>query len=263
MNIAIIPARGGSKRIQGKNIRGFVGQPLISYSIQAARQANIFTDIVVSTDCDKIAQVATAAGASVIIQRPVELADDFTGTSPVVRHAIEQYSRAHAKPEFVCCIYATAPFLQSSYLSQAFAQLGESPDKQFAFSVATFAFPIQRALHFVNGGIEPVDASSIGKRSQDLVECYHDAGQFYWGRTQAWLDRLPMFAEHSIPIVLPRHLVQDIDTEEDWIRAELMYKAYMKSTDTKTGINNTVDNTMTSNQGVGQNEAYQKGAEND
>lgn len=263
MNIAVIPARGGSKRIPGKNVRDFAGQPLINYSIQAAINTGLFSDIVVSTDAEHIAEAAEIAGATVALQRPADLSDDYTGTSPVVRHAIEQYSSEYQKPEYVCCIYATAPFLQASYLRQAFAQLRESPDKQFAFSVATFAFPIQRALHLVNGGIEPVDAASIGKRSQDLVECYHDAGQFYWGRTQAWLDRLPMFSEHSIPIILPRHLVQDIDTEEDWIRAELMYKAYMKSANTKTDGNKTSDNKMTGNQGAEQKRIDQKGTKND
>lgn len=228
MNIAIIPARGGSKRIKGKNIKIFAGQPLIAYSILAAQQSGEFDDIIVSTDSDDIADVALQNGATVIIKRPKSLADDYTGTSPVVRHAIEHYRHNGQPPEYVCCIYATAPFLQARYLSAGLDQLRNTEDMQYAFSVTTFDFPIQRAIRLCEAGVEPVDASQMSKRSQDLEECLHDAGQFYWGRTEAWQTHQPMFAKHSIPVVLPRYLVQDIDTVEDWTRAELMYKAYMQ-----------------------------------
>lgn len=228
MNIAVIPARGGSKRIKGKNVRPFAGKPLIAYSIAAAKAAGVFDEIIVSTDSAEIAQVAKACGASMIIERPESLADDYTGTTPVVRHAIESYRSTTAEPEFVCCIYATAPFLHADFLMEGLSRLQQADTMHYAFSVTTFDFPIQRAIKLSGHGVVPVDASLIGMRSQDLEECYHDAGQFYWGRTNAWLGHQPMFAPHSLPVVLPRHLVQDIDTEEDWTRAELMYLAYVK-----------------------------------
>lgn len=225
--IAVIPARGGSKRIKRKNIRLFAGQPLIAYSIQAARQTKVFTDIVVSTDDADIAHVARECGATVVIERPASLADDYTGTSPVVRHAITDYQNAFPSPDFVCCIYATAPFLSAEKLSEGLTLLSQNRAAKFAFSVTTFDFPIQRALKLSGSGVTPASPEFIGKRSQDLEARYHDAGQFYWGTTHAWLEKQAMFKEHSLPIVLPRYLVQDIDTEEDWIRAELMYKAYV------------------------------------
>lgn len=227
MKIAVIPARGGSKRIVGKNVRSFAGKPLIAYSLAAAKESQLFDEIIVTTDSLDIAEISLEYGATYIVERPQELSDDFVGTFPVVQHAIETYQSRVGQVEYVCCIYATAPFLSASKLEEGFALLSQAPAQQFAFSVASFAFPIQRAIRLYQSGVEPIDASQMGKRSQDLEECYHDAGQFYWGRTNAYLDNLPMFAEHSIPVILPRYLVQDIDTPEDWERAELMYRAYV------------------------------------
>ncbi|HBY37841.1 MAG: pseudaminic acid cytidylyltransferase [Pseudomonadota bacterium] len=227
MKIAVIPARGGSKRISGKNIKTFAGKPLIAYSLAAANASGLFDDIVVSTDSDDIAQVARDYGATQIIKRPESLSNDIVGTFPVVQHAIETYQQSVQQVEHVCCIYATAPFLQAQKLIEGYQRLSQATDKHFAFSVTTFPFPIQRAIRLKGEGVEPLDHSQMTKRSQDLEECYHDAGQFYWGTTQAYLSNQPMFAPHSIPVVLPRHLVQDIDTPEDWERAELMYRAYV------------------------------------
>ncbi|WP_102795736.1 pseudaminic acid cytidylyltransferase [Bowmanella denitrificans] len=226
--IAIIPARGGSKRIPKKNIKAFCGKPLIAYSIEAAKASGLFSKIVVSTDCPKITDIARQYGAEVPFIRPPELSDDFTGTTPVVRHAIDYLRNQGIQPEYVCCIYSTAPLLQAIYLQQGLHQLQQNLDKCFAFSVTSFAFPIQRAIRVLaDGGVEAINSKLIGQRSQDLEEAYHDAGQFYWGRTSAWLEGQRMFAPHSLPIVLPRHLVQDIDTPEDWQRAELLFKAYV------------------------------------
>lgn len=227
MNLAVIPARGGSKRIPLKNIRQFAGKPLVAYSIEAAKESNLFEKIVVSTDCEKIANVAIKYGAEVPFLRPKDLSDDFTGTKPVTNHAIQYCKENYFVPEFTCCIYATAPFLQVDYLVEALKVLKQSQQHAFSFSVTTFPFPIQRAICVKSGGVEPMFPEKIGMRSQDLTEAYHDAGQFYWGRTEDYLLNKPMFAKHSIPIVLPRYLVQDIDTEEDWLRAELMYKSYI------------------------------------
>jgi len=229
LNLAVIPARGGSKRIPGKNIKLFAGKPLISYSINAAESTGLFDKIIVSTDSDEVKQVALEYGADVPFIRPKELSDDYTGTRPVTSHAIEYCKTHYFEPEYCCCIYATAPFLQSEYLQQGFQALRSSRDKGFAFSATSFPFPIQRAIRLRDGGVEPFSADDMGKRSQDLEEAYHDAGQFYWGKTKSYLSADSIFSSKSIPIILPRHLVQDIDTAEDWQRAELMYKAYVNN----------------------------------
>lgn len=228
MNLAVIPARGGSKRIPRKNIKQFAGKPLIAYSIQAALASGEFEKVIVSTDCEQVAKVAIEYGADVPFIRPESLSNDFIGTTPVTRHAIEYCNDNLFKPEFCCCIYATAPFLTAEYLKLGIDKLRQDKAKQFAFSVTSFPFPVQRALKKTGQGVMPMYPEDIGKRSQDLEEAYHDAGQFYWGRSSAYMQGNRMFSEHSIPVTLPRHLVQDIDTPEDWLRAELMYKAYIK-----------------------------------
>jgi pseudaminic acid cytidylyltransferase len=221
MNIAIIPARGGSKRIPRKNIKPFCGKPLIAYSIEAAWHSKLFDSIIVSTDDEEIAHVAKRFGAEVI-ERPKALADDFTGTVPVVAHALTCIDLSEV--ERVCCIYATAPFLQARYLQEGVEKLTTSGG-DFAFSTTTFAYPIQRALKRSGEGVAMFYPQFASTRSQDLEEAYHDAGQFYWAKPETWLAKKPVFSPKSVMVVLPRHLVQDIDTPEDWTRAELMYKA--------------------------------------
>jgi pseudaminic acid cytidylyltransferase len=228
MNIAIIPARGGSKRIPGKNSKLFAGKPLIAYSIEAAIQSAKFTKIIVSTDSQEVADIAISYGADVPFIRPESLSGDYVGTGPVTKHAIEHCIQHFFEPKYCCCIYATAPFLTGDFLKQGIQSLIEHKEKHFAFSVTSFSFPVQRALKKSAEGVMPMYPEYIAKRSQDLEEAYHDAGQFYWGRTSAYLQHKSMFSEHSMPIVLPRHLVQDIDTPEDWLRAELMYQAYVQ-----------------------------------
>jgi pseudaminic acid cytidylyltransferase len=227
MNVAIIPARGGSKRIPKKNIKQFAGLPLIAYSIEVAKKSGIFEHIIVSTDDAAIAEIAEQYGAQVPFIRPVSLSDDITGTRDVTNHAIEWVKKNIGEPKFCCAIYATAPFLQAEYLQQGLQALIDNSDKSFAYSVTSFAFPIQRALLMKEGYALPAFENDIAKRSQDLPEAYHDAGQFYWGRTEDYLSAKPFFSEYGIPIILPRHLVQDIDTPEDWYCVELMYAAYM------------------------------------
>lgn len=229
MNLAIIPARGGSKRIPGKNMRLFCGQPLIAYSINAAKSSGLFETVMVSTDSEEVADIAKQYGAEVPFMRPEHLSNDVIGTRPVTNHAIE-YCRQHFfEPDYCCCIYATAPFLQAYYLEKGLQVLQAQPEKSFAFSVTSFPFPVQRAIKLTNDSIAPMYPADIWKRSQDLEEAYHDAGQFYWGSTSGYLSERAIFSEASIPVVLPRYLVQDIDTQEDWVRAELMYKAYLGS----------------------------------
>ncbi|WP_166364062.1 pseudaminic acid cytidylyltransferase [Pseudomonas akapageensis] len=226
--VAIIPARGGSKRIVGKNLKSFKGVPIIAWSIRAALGSGLFDRIVVSTDDEDIAEVARAHGAEVPFMRPAELADDHATTAAVVVHALQALAASGRRPHFACCIYATAPLLQRRYLRQGFEQLQAQPEKSFAFSVCSFGFPVQRALALtVDGALTPLYPQYRETRSQDLPPAYQDAGQFYWGRTSAWLAGDTLYSAQSLPVMLPRHLVQDIDSEEDWVRAEHLHSALL------------------------------------
>lgn len=224
MKLAVIPARGGSKRIPRKNLRDFCGKPMIAWSIEAALASGCFDEVMVSTEDDEIAAAAEALGAAVPFRRPATLADDHTATVPVVRHAVAWYRDHRMLPSQVCCLYATAPFVRAEDLRRGQELLSASGGR-YAFSVTTFAFPIQRALRLTgNGRVEMLHPEYATTRSQDLEEAYHDAGQFYWGTAQAWLDGAAIYGPESLPLVLPRHRVQDIDTPEDWRRAELMFQ---------------------------------------
>lgn len=225
MRVAVIPARGGSKRIPRKNIKAFCGKPMIAWSIEAAAASGCFDAVVVSTDDAEIAEVAKSYGASVPFVRPPELSDDHTGTIPVIAHAVQRFVAAGQRPDAVCCLYATAPFVTADDIRTGL-QVMEEEGVDYAFSVTSYAFPIQRAIRFSkHGRVEMFQPEHFNTRSQDLEEAYHDAGQFYWGRASAWLAGTPLFGMGSAPVVLPRHRVQDIDTAEDWLRAEWMFKA--------------------------------------
>lgn len=228
MKIAVIPARGGSKRIPRKNIKEFAGKPIIAWSVEAAKKTRLFDKVVVSTDDKEIANVASCCGAEVPFMRPEELADDFTGTNTVIKHAIQWYINQGISVDYACCIYATAPFLQPYYLKEGHDRLIAS-NKSFAFSVTSFPFPIQRAIRInAQNLVEAIWPENIFVRSQDLEETYHDAGQFYWGAADAFLNDVVIYSDESIPIILPSYLVQDIDTFEDWVRAEIMFSAMKK-----------------------------------
>jgi pseudaminic acid cytidylyltransferase len=225
MNLCIIPARGGSKRIPRKNIKEFCGKPIIAYSIEAAISSGLFDDVIVSTDDEEIALVASAWGASVPFFRPPELSGDFTGTTPVITHAVEEMGKLGREYEFVCCIYATAPFVNTQNIKAGLTRL-ESSDKLFSFSVCEFEAPVFRSFGLGEGGsVEMFWPENFDKRSQDLPKAYFDAAQFYWGRPEAFAQNNKMFAPHSAGVEIPRYLVQDIDTPDDWLRAELMYRA--------------------------------------
>lgn len=226
--IAVIPARGGSKRIPRKNIKDFHGKPLIAYSIEVALKSNLFDKVVVSTDDEEIAQISKKYGAEVPFLRPKELSDDFTGTGAVVNHTIDFLKEQGEDYDFVCTIYATAPFLDEKYLIESFEKLKNSTAKN-AFSCTSMPFPIQRTFKITeNERCEMFWPENFMKRSQDLEEAYQDAGQFYWTNLNIKSNEIT-FGKDSIPIVLPRYLVQDIDTAEDWIRAEYMYESIKKS----------------------------------
>ncbi|MEA3465311.1 MAG: pseudaminic acid cytidylyltransferase [Thermodesulfobacteriota bacterium] len=225
MRLAVIPARGGSKRILRKNIKEFCGKPIIAWSIEAAINSGCFDDVIISTDDDEIANIARHYGANVPFMRPDVLSDDHTGTIPVIRHAIEWFEANGKKPAEICCIYATAPFVQAEEICRGLDIMGTS-HSDYVFSVTSYPFPIQRAIRITaNQHIEMFNPEHFNTRSQDLEEAFHDAGQFYWGRADAWINEKPIFGQESSPIILPRHRVQDIDTIEDWVRAEWMFKA--------------------------------------
>jgi pseudaminic acid cytidylyltransferase len=222
-SVAIIPARGGSKRIPKKNIKLFHGKPLITYSIEVALKSKLFDKVIVSTDDEEIAKIALEYGAMVPFLRPKELSDDFTGTSAVINHAIEYLKQNGEEFDFVCTIYATAPFLDEKYLIEGFEKLQNS-DAKMVFSCTSMPFPIQRTFKITqNERCEMFWPENFTKRSQDLEEAYQDAGQFYWDNQKIKSDEIA-FGKDSIPVVLPRHLVCDIDTLEDWTRAEFMYE---------------------------------------
>lgn len=225
MRLAVIPARGGSKRIPRKNIKTFGGKPMIAWSIEAALQSDCFDRVIVSTDDHEIATVAREWGAEVPFMRPADLADDYTGTIPVIAQAIGWLREHDRAPDAVCCLYATAPFVQPEDIRRGL-DIFAAQTVDYAFSVTSYAFPIQRAIRLTGEGrVAMFHPEHFTTRSQDLEEAFHDAGQFYWGRASAWGEGRPIFSAQAAPVLLPRHRVQDIDTPEDWQRAEWLFKA--------------------------------------
>lgn len=233
MRLAIIPARGGSKRIPRKNLKLFAGNPVITYSVKAAIATGCFDKIIVSTDDYEIAELARAFGASTPFLRPSELADDHAVLIDVIRHAILWHQDRGEYVSEVCCIFATAPFVTSNTLLLGLDALHRS-GKSYALSVTSFPFPVQRALRMLSdGSINAMHPEFMYTRSQDLEVSWHDAGQFCWGTSNAFLDRLPIFSENTTAVAIPRHLVQDLDTMEDWQRAEFMYQVILQESDLK------------------------------
>jgi pseudaminic acid cytidylyltransferase len=225
MNVAVIPARGGSKRIPDKNIKPFAGKPIIAYSIEAAQHAGIFDRILVSTDSEPIARVARQFGAEVPFLRPAELADDHTPTAPVVAHTLHWLAASGFPARYVCCMYATAPFLRPEYVTEGYRLL-TTQQVSSVFSVTSFPFSIFRALKIAEDGhIAMFWPEYELTRSNDLPAAYHDAGQFYWLACGAFLQDRKMYGWDALPVILPRYLVQDIDTPEDWETAEQMFRA--------------------------------------
>jgi pseudaminic acid cytidylyltransferase len=223
VNICVIPARGGSKRIPGKNIKVFCGKPIIAWSIEVAKASGLFEHVLVSTDDAEIAAVAKSWGAEVPFMRPIEIADDYTGTTEVIAHASQWALNQGWQVSAVCCIYATAPFVQVTDLKKGLECL-QSGSWSYAFSATDFASPIFRAFRErSDGGIEMFFPEHFLTRSQDLPVALHDAGQFYWGRPTAWIEGRRIFDQHSVPVIIPRWRVQDIDTQDDWLRAEVIH----------------------------------------
>ena len=223
MRLCVIPARGGSKRIPGKNTRRFFGRPMIAWAIGHALESNMFDKVIVSTDDENIAQVARSAGAETPFMRPAHLADDLTPTVPVIAHAVETCESMGWDIDYACCIYPCVPFLQTTDLSDAFALMQES-NAHFAYPVTDYAHPIQRAMRRLpTGKMELFQPEHELSRTQDLERSYHDTGQFYWGKAAAWKARMKMHTA-GVGLVVPNWRVVDIDNLEDWRRAELLYE---------------------------------------
>jgi len=225
MNIALIPARGGSKRIPKKNIKNFFGKPIIAWSIELAFKSGCFDKVIVSTDDKEIAEIANFYGAETPFMRSKELSDDHTVLSSVISDAIQ---RLNLDINYLCAILPTAPLIQVEDIQDALKQLLSQPNFDFAFTVTDFGFPIQRALRIDDGQVSMFEPHHMNTRSQDLERAWHDAGQFYWGKATSWLEGEPVFGSKSIPIKLPRFRVQDIDSIDDWSRAEYIFKLINK-----------------------------------
>jgi len=221
--IAIIPARGGSKRIPRKNIKLFCGKPIIAWSIEAAQISGCFDSILVSTDDQEIASIARQFGADVPFERPAALSDDYAGTTAVIRHAVQWHTENRGEISIACCLYPTAPFVTADDLKRGRNVLLDS-DAEYAFAVTSYGSPIQRAMRInADNRLQMFDPSHFNRRTQELEIAYHDAGLFYWGKKDAWLQEKLIFSEIAAAIVMPRLRVQDIDTSEDWERAEMIF----------------------------------------
>lgn len=224
MKIAIIPARSGSKRIVNKNIKLFHGKPIIAYSIETAIATGCFDKVIVSTDDPEIATIAKQYGAEVPFIRPDIISTDYACTLSVIEHALNWFEKQSWSLEFICCIYATAPFLTTADLLAGLTAVS-APETDYAISVGEYHYPIQRALKMdKQQNISMYSNKFENTRSQDLPNSYHDAGQFYWGKAQAFKQILPLFSSKTKAIILPRERVMDIDTPADWQFAELLYQ---------------------------------------
>jgi len=224
MNIlAIIPARGGSKRIPRKNIKNFAGQPIIQYSIDAALKSGIFTEVMVSTDDKEIAEVGKSLGAKVPFMRSAKNSTDMAMTIPVLEEVIKEYKKLGQKFDYVCCIYPTAPFVTGDRLKKAF-ELFTEKKADAVLPIMRFSYPIQRGLKLKNGYAKMFWPINYNKRSQDLEPAYHDCGQFYFLTTEAVLKQKVLFPKYTVPIIVPESEAQDIDNEEDWEIAEMKFK---------------------------------------
>ncbi|QWD46258.1 pseudaminic acid cytidylyltransferase [Polynucleobacter paneuropaeus] len=230
MNIAIIPARGGSKRIPNKNIRDFCGEPIIGIVIKKLKQSKIFGRIIVSTDSENIAKVALAYEAEVPFIRPSELSDDHVDTVSVISHAVSWLKMHDQIFERVCCVNATAVLMDLDILKASLLLMTDDVD--YAFPVVEFEYPIQRALKISAGqSCEMFSEEHYLSRSQDLTHSYHDAGQFYWGSWKSWLEKRKIFCSKSKVLITPRLRAQDIDVEDDWIMAEIKFKYFLECSD--------------------------------
>ena len=226
-NLCIIPARGGSKRIPKKNIKSFLGKPIIAYSIEAAIQSKLFTEIMVSTDCQETAEIALRHGAKVPFLRSKENSNDFATTYDVIKEVIDEYKKDGVNFENICCIYACAPFVTANNLKYAYQEL-INKQVDTIFPIIEYSFPIQRAVKIHNEKIELFNIDHLNTRSQDLEKSYHDAGQFYWMKSENILNKGRIITDNCSGIIITELEGQDIDNEIDWELAELKFKLLKK-----------------------------------
>ena len=228
-NIAIIPARGGSKRIPKKNIKDFLGKPILAYSIETAIRTNLFERIIVSTDSDEIASVACEYGAETPFIRPDAISDDYTGTHKVIGHAVNWLEHHNTEIDFVCCIYPTAPLIDKNDIIKGY-NLIEEGRWDSIIAATNYSYPIFRSFEMLStGGLKMIFPEHYNSRSQDLAQVYHDAGQFYWARPYIWTSKPREFNKKNSIVKIPNSRVQDIDTLEDWEKAEILFKTLMKN----------------------------------
>lgn len=222
--IAIIPARGGSKRIPRKNIKDFCGKHIIAYSIQAALDSGVFDEVMVSTDDQEIAEIALSYGAKVPFMRSAEMSSDMAMTAPVLIEVVNEYKKLGKEFQFVCCIYPTAPFISAQLLKTSMELLlKENIDG--VIPIVKYSYPPQRCLVIRNNRAEMLYPENYNIRSQDLEPIYHDCGQFYCLKTESLLEQKSLFCQNTIPVIIPEMGAQDIDNGEDWKIAELKYKS--------------------------------------
>jgi len=223
--VAIIPARSGSKRIPKKNIKEFNGKPIIAYSIESAINSKVFDRVIVSTDCEEISKTAKAYGADAPFLRPKNLSNDYAETIPVIAHAIDWISNNYENVDICCCIYPTAPLLDSNTIVDSFNYFIETRPSGFLFSATKYSYPIQRSFRLNESGfVKMLEPENYHKRSQDLANTYHDAGQFYWGFAQSFLSGKILFSEDSRIFEINNIKSQDIDNLDDWNLAKIKHK---------------------------------------
>ena len=223
MNIAIIPARGGSKRIPRKNIKDFLGKPIIAYSIDAAMNSGAFNEVMVSTDDDEIAEVAKEYGASVPFYRSAEMSTDMAMTALVLIEVLDEYDKRGKIFEHVCCLYPCAPFVTPDRLKEGMELLMKS-GADSVLPIIKFSYPPQRCLVIRDKGVEMLHPENYNVRSQDLEPLYHDAGQYYCLKTSSLREEEKLYCRHTLPLILTDSEVQDIDSEDDWKEAEIKYR---------------------------------------
>lgn len=221
-NIAIIPARGGSKRIPRKNIKPFMGKPIIAYSIEAALQSGLFDEVMVSTDDDEIAEIARQYGANVPFMRSGETSNDYASTEDVIKEVLENYRINGIEFEHLCCIYATAPFVSVQKLHQGFELLKKSYNS--VFTIVAYSYPVQRGLEVIENKVRLMFPEYRDARSQDLSSIYHDAGQFYIARVDSFFRANELWTDNTGGLILSELEVQDLDTETDWKLAEMKFQ---------------------------------------
>ena len=214
MKIAIIPARAGSKRIKNKNIIDIFGKPMIQRTIEILLKSKIFDMIIVSSDSKKIQNISRKAGAKVLFTRPKNLANDFVGTFEVINHAINHLMSINILPQYVCCVYPTSIMLKPSDIKNSYKKIREK-NCDFALSVTDYGHPPQRGFYLKNNSLRVLNKKFYKQRTQDLDKIYHDAGQFYWGKTSSWLKNKFMFSKKCFGLILPRYRAIDIDDKED------------------------------------------------